>query len=186
MLALTEEWPEALLKLVEDTANGPAIISTLQDKMPGIVAVPPQDSKMARCASVSAAIEAGNVCVPDARFIVGAEWVEDFMLEFSRFPRGSHDDQVDAATQALGRLVRATRAANASIGIIKGRIGREVCRASNLPNARSASAFGGSNLPNPGGASARGGSNLPDPYGRRSGGSSRPGGAPPGKPHHIF
>ena len=88
------------------------------------------------------------------------------------FPRGSHDDQVDAATQALQQLVQMTAAGPISIGIIGGPIGKGV--------------FAGSNLPRPQITSAYGGSNLPDPYGRLSGGSNLPGGAPPGKPHHIF
>ena len=173
MLALAQKWPLALRKLVEDKANGPAIIQLLNSRLPGIIAVSPKDSKEARCAFVAPAIEAGNVHVPDPRFVAGAEWVEEFLLEFSRFPAGSHDDQVDAATQALQQLVQMTAAGPISIRIINGRLGQGVYGGSNLPNPRLASAFGGSNLPDPYGASPRGGSNLP-------------GGAPPGKPHHIF
>ena len=106
MLALTAKWPAALRKLVEDRANGPAIISLLHSKVSGIVPVIPKDSKEARCVFVAPTIEAGDVHVPDPRFVSDSEWVEEFLLEFSRFPRGSHDDQVDAATQALQQLVR--------------------------------------------------------------------------------
>jgi predicted phage terminase large subunit-like protein len=172
MIALSARWPEALLKLIEDKANGPAIIQLLNGRMPGIVAVTPTDSKMARCAAVAPAIEAGNVHIPDPRFIPDAEWVQDFLLEFSRFPLGVHDDQVDAATQALERLVASSTSSGISIGIIGGRIGHGV--------------FAGSNLPRPQISSAYGGSNLPDPYGSPAGGSNLPGGARPGKHHNIW
>ncbi len=162
LLALSAKWSGALLKLVEDRANGPAIISLLQKTPPGICALSPSDSKEARCSAVAPAIEAGNVKVPDPRYVVGAEWVEDFLLEFSRFPRGRNDDQVDAATQALGRLVPAATAGEISIGPQRRlTYSAEQLRSRNIPNARWASAGLASNLPDPRRASAFGGSNLP-------------------------
>ena len=130
-------------------ANGPAIISLLQRSVPGILALSPKDSKEARCSAVAPAIEAGNVKVPDPRYIVGAEWVEEFLLEFSRFPRGRNDDQVDAATQALAHLVPAAGYAAEpwAVSPRAPRYGTEQVRASNLPNARWANPFGASNLP---------------------------------------
>jgi predicted phage terminase large subunit-like protein len=161
MVELTAKWPEALLKLVEDKANGPAVIQLLNGRMPGIVAITPTDSKMARVVAISPALEAGNVHIPDPRYVIGSEWVADFLLEFSRFPLGTHDDQVDAASQALERLVASSTSAGISIGVINGRLGKGVYAGSNLPRPGLASAFGGSNLPNPYGG-ARDGSNLPD------------------------
>ena len=85
-------------------------------------------------------------------------------LESSRFPRGGNDNQVDAATQALGHLVPATMAGAVSIGLIGGpSCDPEAARASNLPRPSWASAYGASNLADPRRASAFGGSNLPDP-----------------------
>ena len=185
MLALTEKWPEALLKLVEDTANGPAIIQTLQDKDAGHPGGQPaglQDGALRFCGTGDRGGQ--RPCVPDARFISGAEWVEEFLLEFSRFPRGSHDDQVDAATQALGRLVRAAGRSRISIGIIKAAPHRQ--RARLQPAARRKASVYGGRIVSRTLHQCYSGSNLPDPYGRPSGGSNRPGGAPPGKPHHIF
>ena len=176
LLGLSAKWPDALLKLVEDRANGPAIISLLQNKVPGILAVSPTDSKEARCSAVAPAIEAGNVRVPDPRYVVGSEWVEEFLLEFSRFPRGTHDDQVDAATQALGRLVPAVMAGKVSIGLIGGATYRaEAARASSLPHPRRADVYAASNLPNPRNASVFAGSNLPDPFGHAALASNLPG-----------
>src|SRR4029077_3039459 len=74
--ALSAKWPQATLKLVEDKANGPAIISQLRKDIPGIVPVTPKDSKEARAHAVSAFIEAGDVELPgDAPFI--GEFIEE-------------------------------------------------------------------------------------------------------------
>jgi phage terminase large subunit-like protein len=54
------KWPQALLKLVEDKANGPAVIASLGRMVPGIVPEEPHGSKEARAAAVSPLVEAGN------------------------------------------------------------------------------------------------------------------------------
>jgi predicted phage terminase large subunit-like protein len=93
-------WPYTFAKLIEDKANGPAVIQMLQHEIPGILAVNPEGGKMARAAAVSPVIEAGNVYLPHPQI---APWVTGFIEECAAFPNGAHDDQVDAATQALLR-----------------------------------------------------------------------------------
>src|SRR5690606_13267919 len=61
VLDMSEKWPQATLKLVEDKANGPAVIGMLRGKLPGLVAVDPKTSKEGRVAAVAPEIEAGNV-----------------------------------------------------------------------------------------------------------------------------
>lgn len=95
---LTKKYPKAALKLVEDKANGSAIVQTLQIEIPGIIAVNPEGGKVARVNAVSAFIEAKNVYLPRQ-----AEWVHDFVEECASFPNGTNDDQVDAMSQALHR-----------------------------------------------------------------------------------
>ncbi len=51
-------------KLVEDKANGPAVISQLRRRVPGLVAVDPQGDKVARARAVAPDVEAGNVHLP--------------------------------------------------------------------------------------------------------------------------
>jgi len=97
--SLTMKWPKAHTKLVEDKANGTAVIETLQHEIPGIVAVEPEGGKEARAHAVSCEIEAHNVYLPGAM-----PWVHDFIEECAAFPVGAHDDQVDAMTQALTRI----------------------------------------------------------------------------------
>ena len=101
-VALAEKWPHAVRKLVEDKANGPAIISELRDKVAGIIPITPKESKEARAYAVSTLWEAHNVYIPDPQ---ETKWVgRDFVPELLSFPAGAHDDQVDAMTQALSDL----------------------------------------------------------------------------------
>lgn len=101
VLAMTQKWPQALAKLVEDKANGPAVIATLQSKIPGLIPVEPDGSKQARAAAVSPMIEAGNVYLPAPEI---TPWIDGFVEECAAFPNAAHDDQVDAMTQALRRF----------------------------------------------------------------------------------
>jgi predicted phage terminase large subunit-like protein len=86
--------------LIEDKANGSAIIQVLQTKVGGIIAVEPQGGKVARVNAISPQIEAGNVYIPQ-----NEEWVQDFVEECAAFPNGKHDDDVDAMSQALARMI---------------------------------------------------------------------------------
>jgi predicted phage terminase large subunit-like protein len=56
--------PRAAAKLVEDRANGPAVIASLKHEISGLIAVAPEGSKIARAAPISPQIEAGNVYLP--------------------------------------------------------------------------------------------------------------------------
>ena len=98
---LTARWPQARLKLVEDKANGPAVISTLKSTIFGIVAVEPDGGKLARANATAPPIEAGDVWVPATDV---ATFGDELVEEAAGFPNGTHDDQVDAASQALNRI----------------------------------------------------------------------------------
>ncbi|WP_160011774.1 phage terminase large subunit [Nocardioides sp. AX2bis] len=99
---LNARWPQALLNVVEDKANGPAVLAALRRTVPGLVPEEPQGGKEARAAAVSPLVESANVWLPSPEL---APWVEDFVEEAAAFPTGAHDDQVDAASQALNRLI---------------------------------------------------------------------------------
>jgi predicted phage terminase large subunit-like protein len=102
---LFQKWPGTIAKLIEDKANGSAVIQMLAHEIPGLLPVNPQGGKIARAAAVSPLIEAGNVYLPHP---LHAPWVNDFIEECVHFPNGAHDDQVDAMTQALLRCHMAT------------------------------------------------------------------------------
>lgn len=99
--SMVEKWPDVREKLVEDKANGPAVISSLRNHVPGMLAVPVKASKGERLSLVSPYIESGNVFLPQP---TAAAWVQGFIDEVTMFPNGSTDDQCDAASQALLRL----------------------------------------------------------------------------------
>jgi len=105
--AMIERYPQATLRLIEDKANGPAVIETLRVEVTGVVAVEPHGGKEARANAVQPVIAGGNVFIPhetEARYPdgrVGAPWVAGLVAECEAFPRGAHDDQVDAMTQYL-------------------------------------------------------------------------------------
>lgn len=98
--AMKERHPAARAVLVEDKANGPAVIQMLRREMPGVLPVTPEGGKAARVNAVSGAIESGNVWLPRYAAFTG-----DFVEECAAFPSGAHDDQVDAMSQALAKLI---------------------------------------------------------------------------------
>lgn len=88
--------------LVEDKANGPAVIDTLKDRVPALIAIPPQGGKVARANAVQPQHEAGNFYLPSPE-LPGCEWVEGLLDLFGRFTGadGGQDDDVDAWTQGV-------------------------------------------------------------------------------------
>lgn len=99
-------WPLIGAKLVEDKANGPAIISSLQLTIPGLIPVEPKGSKVARANAVSYLHRSGNVYYPpEFRTDTGDESHVECM---AKFPLAKHDDSVDAETQALAYFQEST------------------------------------------------------------------------------
>ena len=86
--------------LVEDKANGSAIIQVLRTEIMGIIPVQPEGGKVSRTNAVSHVIEAGNVYLPE-----DAPFTEDFIDECTDFPNAEHDDQVDCMAQALNKFI---------------------------------------------------------------------------------
>ena len=98
---MSERYPKARVKLVEDKANGPAVIATLRNKIGGLIAVNPEGGKIARANAVSPLVESRNVFLPHPAIAV---WVEAYLEELATFPASRNDDQVDQTTQALLRI----------------------------------------------------------------------------------
>lgn len=94
ILGLYSKWrPTATL--IEDKANGSAIIEALSQELYGVIAINPEGGKESRAAACSPDAEAGNVLLPTA------PWAQEVVEEAAVFPAGGHDDDVDAMTQAL-------------------------------------------------------------------------------------
>ena len=100
--AVCRAHPGAGAVLIEDKANGSAVIQTLQKEL-FCIPVNPRGGKVARVHAVSPAIEAGHVYVPER-----GPWVEEYLDQWSAFPNGSHDDMVDSSSQALSYLLHAS------------------------------------------------------------------------------
>jgi predicted phage terminase large subunit-like protein len=94
------KFPQAHAVLIEDKANGPAIISELQKEIPGVIAVNPEGGKLARAQATAPLWEAGSIELPDPQ-VFGITWIEDYLHNMCAFPKAAHDDDVDATSQAL-------------------------------------------------------------------------------------
>jgi predicted phage terminase large subunit-like protein len=130
VIALKEKWSNAWEILIEDKANGPAVIDTLKTQVPGILPIEPDGSKLARAHAVTSYWEALNIWLPHPDIapwigrLDGSHPTDSFLGELTAFPAAAHDDQVDSMTQALrrlyplfGKLAISQAAINAALGI---------------------------------------------------------------------
>jgi predicted phage terminase large subunit-like protein len=107
VLDLSEKWPSARAKWIEEKANGAAIISTLRSSVPGLIPVLTEDlggDKVARARSVAPYSESHNIYVPHPD--IATFDVEAWFLEIESFPRAQYDDRVDAMVQAVLMIIK--------------------------------------------------------------------------------
>ncbi len=88
-------WPDARKRLIEGTANGPAIISLFKTKISGLEERTPKASKIERAYMVQPEFDSGLWYLPE-----GAPWAGEVVSECADFPGGRYDDIVDMITQA--------------------------------------------------------------------------------------
>ena len=116
---IVREYPGIDELIIEDKANGPAIIETLQytDGMPPIVAVNPQGGKYSRAQAVSPFVTARRCHVrtdwtqtemldiePSGKIVRTPQ--EEFIEQLAHFPYAKNDDMVDACTQGIARIIK--------------------------------------------------------------------------------
>lgn len=106
--ATSAKFPYVTAKLIEDAANGAAVIATLKKEIMGIIPVRADRDKVSRANAVLPQFEAGNVHLPDPSI---APWISDYMDELSSFPNAAHDDRVDSSIYALSYLSRSAEIA---------------------------------------------------------------------------
>ncbi|HET6842189.1 MAG TPA: phage terminase large subunit [Candidatus Angelobacter sp.] len=94
------KFPAASAVLIEDKANGPAIISELRHEIAGVVAVTPEGGKLTRAHAMAPLWESGSVELPDPQ-VFDVPWMEDYIRNICSFPKAVHDDDMDATSQAL-------------------------------------------------------------------------------------
>lgn len=119
ILAIAKEFPDIDELVIEDKANGSAIVDTLKytEGMPPIVEVQPKGGKYARAQATSSFVGTGVVHLPDDFTDdegIDVEWdsreqltvVQKFIRQHSVFPYGKRDDMVDSQTQGLSRILK--------------------------------------------------------------------------------
>lgn len=104
MLWVRKTWPQINRTYVEEAANGAALLDTLRPKISGLIGVKPQGSKIARANAIAPQAEAGNLWLLGESHSQCPLWVQEFIEEWSVFPNGRNDDQVDAYTQGISKL----------------------------------------------------------------------------------
>jgi predicted phage terminase large subunit-like protein len=118
--AMRAKYPSTREIIIEDAANGPAVVDALRQEVPGIVLAKPAGGKFARACAVQPRLEARQVFLPqprwpDGQLRPGRQWVEDFVDTCAMFPKGDHDDDVDAFTQLVLRCQRTAGVSTATI-----------------------------------------------------------------------
>ncbi len=87
--------------VVEDKANGPAVVDLLKTELRAIVAVNPGTKSKAQRVNLGSVprLQAGQVELPDESV---APWVKEWKAEHIAFsPAAAHDDRVDAFSQLM-------------------------------------------------------------------------------------
>ncbi|NCU28813.1 MAG: hypothetical protein EOM85_04045 [Candidatus Moranbacteria bacterium] len=101
MKILLSEYKDIKKILVEEKANGSAVIDTLKDEIAGIIPIIPKQDKISRANSATVYFEAGNVYFPKKELDNEIDGCVEQML---KFPNSSYDDFVDMTTQYLNEI----------------------------------------------------------------------------------
>ncbi len=107
---LRERFPGVpVYHLIEKTSNGVEVIAELKREIPGITPITVSVDKVLRAEAAEPTLESGNVWVPGAPLGDGSDYdpaltptaVQELIESAASFPRGEHDDDVDAFTQMV-------------------------------------------------------------------------------------
>lgn len=90
-----EQWGPINAVLVEDKANGPAVVSHLKKNVTGVIEVNPEGGKVARFFAAAPEWQAGDWYIDRT-----AAWAEPFVQQITIFPNAAHDDMADMMSQA--------------------------------------------------------------------------------------
>lgn len=99
---------------IEETANGVAAIDMLTTAgISSVIPVKPEGGKYSRAMAVTWLFHQGHVY-----FDKNQPWFSEYKKSLKEFPRGQHDDDVDATSQALNRMTMLPAAASAKKQVI--------------------------------------------------------------------
>ena len=103
------------IKLVERYASGTALVQSMRARCSGLVTWPPKGhhkgSKESCLDAIIPDIRSGNVMLQINWDGIKPKWTQELIEELRQFPRGSHDDQVDALSQGVSFLLPSARGA---------------------------------------------------------------------------
>jgi predicted phage terminase large subunit-like protein len=87
--------------LIEDKASGQSLVQDMRQstRLP-VLPVRVDSDKVSRAHVVVPSVEAGRIFAP-----ADASWLDEFLKELAAFPKGAHDDIVDAFTQGVAHLL---------------------------------------------------------------------------------
>lgn len=95
-----------IMHIVEEKANGTAVLEVMREKIAGFISYDPgNQDKVTRMKLVTPYIESGNVELPstDTR-IAPVPWANDLLTDLLKFPFIEHDDVPDAFSQLLTKI----------------------------------------------------------------------------------
>ena len=85
---------------IEDKVSGTTLIQTLAREGVPVVPIQRNTDKITRAMDAAPLVQSGNVLLPE-----DAPWLSDYLAEFSQFPNGSNDDQVDPTMDAVKSIL---------------------------------------------------------------------------------
>lgn len=102
-------WPMISYVLVEDKANGSAVLEELGKEFTGFMPIEPDGGKISRAWSASGDLASRCCYLPQPTSTVRrmdgttyqANWVTAFITNCKKFPNVAHDDDVDSFTQVI-------------------------------------------------------------------------------------
>jgi predicted phage terminase large subunit-like protein len=96
LVQVVSMYPGVNAVLIEEKANGAAVISIMRTKLPNVIAMNPKTAKPARAQAANVYYQAHAVY-----HLADAEWLPRKVTNLKHFPKGRRNDDVDATTQAL-------------------------------------------------------------------------------------
>ncbi len=100
---MSDRHPLCLVKLVEDAANGAAVVDVMSTQINGLELVPPKGGKEARANAVTPLYKGNNVWLPEH-----AVWLQQYKDQLADFPYAANDDMVDMSSQGLSWMLENT------------------------------------------------------------------------------
>jgi predicted phage terminase large subunit-like protein len=95
---MAEKYPSATI-IIEDKANGSALVAELKKELPRVIAFDPTPygNKQVRAELAADRYQGGSILHPAMKM----DWVESLEAELCTFPYAKRDDQVDAVSQCV-------------------------------------------------------------------------------------